>query len=180
MAKLVGSTYANSLFEIALEMNSVDDIARELDFIIETFEREKDFYNFFISPEVSKMKRKEVIENVYGGKMSNEITNFLKLLIDKDRASEMFSIKIFFDDLLFESRNVKRVTIESVVELTDEHKRKLIEKLSKVTESEIILKNIVKPEILGGVILRMDNEVIDDSILSKLNSIGESISKIII
>jgi len=180
MAKLIGSTYANSLFEVAAEMDVLDNVSEELNFVIETFKREKNFYQFFISPKVSKTKRKEVIGNIYEDKLSKELFNFLKLLIDKDRATEIFSIKLFFDVLLDKKRNVKRVVVESVMELTDEHKKKLIEKLSKATNSEVILKNVVRPEILGGVILRIDNEVIDDSVLSKLDSIGDSISKIII
>jgi len=180
MAKLIGSIYANSLFDVAQEMNILDDISKELNFIIETFKSEKEFYQFFISPKVSKTKRKEVIANVYEGKLSKEVFNFLKLLIDKNRSNEIFSIKLVFDSLLDKSRNVKRVTVESVIELTDDHKRKLIEKLSKSTKSEIILKNVIRPEILGGVILRIDNEIIDNSVLSKLDSIGDSISKIII
>ncbi|MDM8533823.1 ATP synthase F1 subunit delta [Clostridiaceae bacterium HSG29] len=180
MAKLIGSTYANSLFEVAAEMDVLDNVSKELNFVTETFKTQKDFYQFFISPKVSKTKRKEVIGNVYKDRLSNEVYNFLKLLIDKDRATEIFSIKLFFDALLDKNRNVKRVVVESVMELTDEHKRKLIEKLSKSTNSEIILKNIVRPEILGGIILRIDNEVIDDSVLSKLDSIGDSITKIII
>jgi F-type H+-transporting ATPase subunit delta len=180
MAKLVATTYATSLFEVAKEINKIDEIYKELTFVIETFRKEKDFYQFFITPKVSKLKRKEVIENVYANKVSKEIINFLKLLLDKNRANEIFSIKLFFDDLLDESRNVKRVTIESVVELTDDHKEKLITKLSQSIKSEIIIKNIIKPEILGGIIMRMDNEVIDDSLASKLNSIEDSILKIII
>ncbi len=72
------------------------------------------------------------------------------------------------------------MTIESVIELTDEHKTKLINKLSKLTQSEIILINVIKPELLGGIVMRIDNEVIDDSIVSKFNSIEDSILKMII
>jgi F-type H+-transporting ATPase subunit delta len=180
MAKLIATTYANSLFEVAKEINKIDEIYNELTFVIDNFKNEKDFYQFFIAPKVSKAKRKEVIENVYANKVSKEIINFLKLLLDKNRESEIFPIKLFFDDLIDKSRNVKRVTIESVLELTDEHKKKLITKLSKLTESEIIIENVIKPEILGGIIMRIDNEVIDDSLVSKLNSIENSILKIII
>lgn len=180
MAKLVGATYANSLFEIAKELNKIDEIYKELSFIAETFKNDKDFYQFFITPKVSIAKRKEVIENIYGDKVSREVVNFLKILLDKNRANEIFSIKLFFDDLLDKSRNIKRVTIESVIELTDEHKKKLINKLSELTQSEIILINVIKPEVLGGIIMRIDNEVIDNSIVSKLKSIEDSILKMII
>ena len=121
-----------------------------------------------------------MIENIYGGKINDELLNFLKILIDKNRTSSIFDIKNVYANLLDQQRNVKRVVIESVVELTDEHKTKLIHKLTKLTGSEIILTNNIKPEILGGVIMRVDNEIIDASVLSKLNNIQNSVSKIII
>lgn len=180
MAKLVGSTYASSLFEVAKDIEKIDVIFNELDFIVAQFRDNKNFYQFFISPKVSKEKRKEIISNVYGGKVSDELLNFLKILIDKNRSNTIFEIKEVFQRLLDDHRNVKRVTVESVVELTDEHKGKLIKKLSEMTGCEIVLKNEIKPEILGGIIMRIDNEIIDDSVLSKLNSIQNSVSKIII
>lgn len=180
MAKLIGRRYATSLFEVAKELDKVEIIYDEISFIVENFTNNNDFYQFFITPKVSKDERKKVIENIYGGKISEEVINFLKLLLDKKRASEIFMIKEFFEKLLDESRNIKRVTIESVIELTDDHKEKLIEKLKKSIGSEIVLENIINPDILGGIIMKIDNEIIDNSVLAKLNSIEKSISKIII
>ena len=180
MAKLIGSTYASSLFEVAKELDKIESIFEELNFISDKFSEDKDFYQFFTSEKVGKEERKEVIENIYGGKINDELLNFLKILIDKNRTSSIFDIKNVYANLLDQQRNVKRVVIESVVELTDEHKTKLIHKLTKLTGSEIILTNNIKPEILGGVIMRVDNEIIDASVLSKLNNIQNSVSKIII
>lgn len=180
MAKLVGSTYASSLFEVAEKLDKIENIFEELSFISDKFNEDKDFYQFYTSARVGKKERKEVIDNIYSGKINDELLNFLKILIDQNRTSSIFEVKDFYAKLLDEHRNVKRVTVESVVELSDEHKTKLIRKLSDLTGSEIVLKNVIKPEILGGVIMRIDNEIIDASVLSKLDNIQKSVSKIII
>jgi|AntRauTorcE11898_2_1112593.scaffolds.fasta_scaffold34795_2 F-type H+-transporting ATPase subunit delta len=180
MAKLIGTIYASSLFEVAKELDEIESVFEELSFITDRFFEDKKFYHFFTSTTVGKEERKEVIDNIYGQKINNALLNFLKILIDKNRASSIFDIKNVYASLLDQQRNVKRVTIESVVELTDAHKTKLIHKLSDLTGSEIVLKNVITPEILGGVIMRIDNEIVDASVLSKLNNIQNSVSKIII
>ena len=180
MEKLVSKTYASSLFEIAQEHEKIENIFEELSFVSNNFKENDDFYHFFTSVKVGKEEQKNVINNVYGGKISDELLNFLKILIDKNRTSSIFEIKEFYAKLLDQHRNVKRVTIETVVELSDEHKSKLIQKISDLTGSEIILTNVIKPNILGGVIMRIENEIIDASVLSKLNNIQNSVSKIII
>lgn len=180
MAKLVGSTYASSLFEVAKKLDKIESIFEELSFITDKFNEDKDFYQFYVSSRVGKEERKEVIDNVYSDKINDELLNFLKILIDQNRTNSIFDIKDFYSKLLDQHRNVKRVTVESVVELSDEHKTKLIRKLSDLTGSEIVLTNVIKPEILGGVIMRIDNEIIDASVLSKLDNIQNSVSKIII
>jgi F-type H+-transporting ATPase subunit delta len=180
MAKLVDSTYASSLFEVAQEHEIIEDIFDVLSFISDKFKEDERFYQFFTSAKVGKEEQKKVIENIYDGKINDELLSFLKILIDKNRTSSIFKIKDVYAKLLDQHRNVKRVTVESVVELTDEHKTKLIHKLSDLTGSEIILTNVIKPEILGGVIMRIENEIIDASVLSKLNNIQNSVSKIII
>jgi len=180
MAKLVGSTYASSLFEVAEKLDKIESIFEELSFITDKFNENKDFYQFYTSTRVGKKERKEVIDNIYSDKINDELLNFLKILIDQNRTSSIFEVTDFYAKLLDQHRNVKRVTVESVVELSDEHKTKLIRKLSDLTGSEIVLTNVIRPEILGGVIMRIDNEIIDASVLSKLDNIQNSVSKIII
>jgi F-type H+-transporting ATPase subunit delta len=167
MAKLVDSTYASSLFEVAQEHEIIEDIFDELSFISDKFKEDERFYQFFTSAKVGKEEQKKVIENIYDGKINDELLSFLKILIDKNRTSSIFKIKDVYAKLLDQHR-------------TDEHKTKLIHKLSDLTGCEIILTNVIKPEILGGVIMRIENEIIDASVLSKLNNIQNSVSKIII
>lgn len=180
MAKLIASVYAKSLFDVAVEIKKEKLICEELEFISDMFTSDSDFYEFFLTPKVSKQKRKAVIENVYGEKVSVEVLNFLKLLLDKQRANEIKSISLYYNKLFDKQQNLKRVTVETVIEMTDKQKNKLISKLEETTKSKIVLENIIKPELLGGIIMRIDNSVVDNSIFSKLRAIEDSVSKIII
>lgn len=180
MAKLIASIYANSLFEVAKEINKEELIKNELSVITDMFIQDDEFYQFFISPKIPKEERKIVFENIYGGRVSEEVINFIHLLLDKQRASEIIKINKFYSALYDESKNLKRVTAETAVKMTEEQKQKLIEKLEKTTESEIILENIVNPKLLGGIVMKVGNDVIDNSVSTKLKEIGDSITKIII
>jgi F-type H+-transporting ATPase subunit delta len=180
MAKLVATTYASSLFEVAKETDMVKEISKDLKDVMTIFEENDDFYNFLISPKFSRDDRKKAINKLFEGKISKEFHNFLNILIDKDRARDLKAINKSFNKLLDDDRNIKRVTIESAVALTDEHKKDLIKKLEQSMNCEIILQNIVKPEILGGIILKMDTKIIDNSVRAKLESMEKKISKIVI
>mgnify|MGYP006285209503 FL=1 len=180
MAKLIASVYANSLFDVAKEKDDQDLIKDQLELITNSLKDNKEFYNFFISPKVSKSERKDVIKNVFKDKISKELLNFLMILIDKKRTSSIYEINKFYKRLYDENIGLKRVTVESVIELSDNQKSKLSKKLEKMLNKEVIIENKINPEILGGVILRVDNEEIDNSIATKLKNIEESIAKIIV
>lgn len=180
MAKLVSMTYANSIFEVAEELGDVEKFQTELSFIQKNMEDNQEFYSFLITPKISKAKRKETIEKIYSDKISNEILNFLKILVDKGRINAFSTIVESFNLLVDEKNNMKRVTVETVVPLDAGQKEKLTEKLEKLTGGNIVIEEKINTDIIGGVILRIGNEIIDQSIKTKLTAIEKNISQIII
>jgi len=180
MAKLVSATYAQALFEVAIECDRVNQIREELAFVNEAFTTYPEFYEVFKTPKINKEERKDVITNVFKDKISLEVLNFLKILIDKRRGTSIGGIYNEFVDMTDKRNGVVKAVVESAVPLNEEEQAKLIEKLAKVTESEIHLKCVVKPDVIGGIVVKIGDKVIDGSVKNRLAIMKDNLAQLIV
>lgn len=180
MAKLVSSTYAQALFEVALELDSLDQIRDELGFITETFKTHPEFYEVFRTPKINKEERKDIIAKVFGESISKEVMNFLKILIDKRRGTAISGIYSEYVDMVDDHKGVVKAVVESAVALTEEEKAALTEKLAKVTGREVRLSSVVKPEVIGGLVVRIGDKVIDGSVKNRLDIMKDNLAQLIV
>ncbi|WP_430884017.1 F0F1 ATP synthase subunit delta [Fusibacter sp. JL216-2] len=180
MAKLVSTTYAQALFEVAMELDSLDQIKDELGFINESFKTHPEFYEVFRTPKINKEERKDIITKVFDDKVSKEVMNFMKILIDKRRGTAISSIYNEYVDMLDDHKGVVKAVVESAVPLTDEEQKALTEKLAKVTGREVHLSSVVKPEVIGGIIVKIGDKVIDGSVRSRLDIMKDNLAQLIV
>ncbi len=180
MAKLVSTTYAQALYEVALELDRLDQIRDEFGFINETFKTHPEFYEVFRTPKINKEERKDIINNVFGDKVSKEVMNFMKILIDKRRGAAVDGIYNEYVSMVDEKKGVVKAVVESAVELTSEEQAALTEKLAKVTEREVKLTCVVKPAVIGGLIVRIGDKVIDGSVKSRLDIMKDNLAQLIV
>lgn len=179
MAELVSKTYSEALFEVGVEEGKVDLFKEELDFIVQMFDENPEFYELFKTPKVNAEERKAVMTEVFGGKISDEMLNFLKILLDKQRSSAIYGIQGAFTDKVDLFKGNEVVTVESAIELNAAELESLKAKLDKLTGKNTVLTNVVNEEILGGVIVKMGDKVIDGSVKSKLDELKVSLAQII-
>ncbi len=180
MAKLVSTTYAQALYEVALELDRLDQIRDEIGFINETFKTHPEFYEVFRTPKINKEERKDIINNVFKDKVSKEVMNFMKILIDKRRGAAVDGIYNEYVSMVDEKKGVVKAVVESAVELTSEEQAALTEKLAKVTEREVKLTCVVKPAVIGGLIVRIGDKVIDGSVKSRLDIMKDNLAQLIV
>jgi F-type H+-transporting ATPase subunit delta len=180
MAKLVSTTYAQALYEVALELDRLDQIRDEFGFINETFKTHPEFYEVFRTPKINKEERKDIINNVFGDKVSKEVMNFMKILIDNRRGAAVDGIYNEYVSMVDEKKGVVKAVVESAVELTSEEQAALTEKLAKVTEREVKLTCVVKPAVIGGLIVRIGDKVIDGSVKSRLDIMKDNLAQLIV
>jgi F-type H+-transporting ATPase subunit delta len=180
MAKLVAKTYSDALFEVGLEKESLETLLEEFSFIEKTFLEYPDFLELFKTPRISIEERKETIEKIFGGKISNEMLNFLKIILDKRRASEIFEIKNEFQVAVHKHNNILEATVVSAVAITEEQSNKIIKSMSAVTGSDILIKNKVDETLLGGLVIYIGDKVIDGSVKKKLSDLKEELAQIIV
>ncbi|MDK2917557.1 MAG: F-type H+-transporting ATPase subunit delta [Candidatus Petromonas sp.] len=180
MAKLVSKAYSEALFEVALEENKTDLFLDELQFVVDTFKMYPDFYELFKSPLIKVDEKKKIISEIFGDKLSDEMNNFLKIILDKRRGYYIEQIKWEFEKMVNHHKGIIKAVAVTAVPLSDEEKMSLQEKLSNVTGKNIKLTNEIDQNLLGGVLVRIGDKVIDGSIKGRLEEMKESLSKIIV
>jgi F-type H+-transporting ATPase subunit delta len=180
MAQLVAKTYAGALFEVAVEMNQIDQFGEQLTFMMDTFKEYPAFYELYKTPQISKVEKSKITGDVFKDKLSLEIMNFIKILLDKRRTSSFEEIVDEYQRLANEHNNIVQAVAVTAIPLRDEDKSKLEEKLSKMTGKNVKLTNEIDPSIIGGILIKMGDKVIDGTIQSRLSELQENFAQIIV
>jgi ATP synthase F1 delta subunit len=172
MAELtVEITYGKALFEAAEELDKVDLILEELNGIAEIFKQEPEFFEFFTTPVISGPEKKNVIEKIFTGRISDETHNFLMVLIDKRRTASFSRIIKEYKKLVDQSLGLSVGTIISAESLTDIQVNSFEEKTGNLLQKNVKLVNKIEPSILGGVKILIEGKVIDASIRKQLQDL---------
>lgn len=179
MAKLVANSYGNALFELALEKNNLDDMLEEITCLQKIFQENADFRKFLSHPQISKEEKISVIENTFKGKADNDIVGLLVLIVKKDRYNEIDAIFNYFISRVKEYKHIGIASVTSAKGLTDEQKANIVNRLTELTDYEQFeVSYTVDKDILGGLVIRIGDRVVDSSIRNKLNSMAQNLYKI--
>lgn len=149
------------------------DLLRELDSVSSVLAASKDLFDILQSPAVSSDKKVLILEDIFKGNINPELLNFLKLLAEKNRFDSFNDILSAFSVLADELDGIKRVTVISAIELSEDLKNELISKLSSKLSMKIVPEWTVDENIVGGLVIKYDDNVIDTSVKSKLNKIAK-------
>lgn len=179
MAELVRETYAGAIFDIAGELGKEDDFFKELTELGQIFKENPDFMRILKSPVFSKEEKKRLLSEIFSGKISEYLMNFLKVLVDKNRIGIFQGIIDAYKGILNKKRNIEEVTAVTAIPMSEQMKSDLTNKLKNLTGKNIILDNRIDESILGGVLLKIKNEQMDGTIKSRLESIKNDLSSII-
>ncbi len=174
-AKDIARVYASSLVELAQDKKILPEIEEEVGFLAGLVKSDKDFRNFLVSPGIAKESKKDFIEKIFNGKLSEYIIYFLKVLIDNDRQSCIIEINDALVAFVDSLNNRKNVTVITSVELDPSVKNKLATKLKEVMKKEIIMSEKVDSSILGGIIIKVGDTVIDGSLAKDLRNIKNNL-----
>lgn len=180
MAELVSKVYSQAIFEVAVEDGRLVDVQKELDFVAVVMTEYPDLFNILKSPKISLDEKKTIVVETFGTQLSDSVINFLKIIIDKKRVSEFYEIKSSFDERVVDYTNVLKATIESVVPLNDMQISDIKLKLKQVTGKDVDIEMTINKELLGGVLIKIGDNIIDGSVRYKLEGMLESLTQIII
>ncbi len=163
----IGQVYARALFESAMESDSLDEIQEQLAAWTDALGENRDLQTFFFSPRFSSAEKKDAIRKVIDN--GNErFLNFLELLAERHRLPATFRIRKSFDELWREEHKMLPVEVTSAIELDDGLVRSIGERIEERTGRRIELTSRVDPDIIGGIVLRVGNKVLDASVQGRL------------
>ena len=171
----IARVYANALFEAAQDTDQLDEIHEQLGQFTDAMNESNDMRVFFFSPYFSSKEKREAISAAISG-ASKELVNFLELLAEKHRMPAIFVIKRRFDELWAEAKKRLEVTLTSAVELDRGVIDRIGDTVEKQTNREIDLETTVDPDILGGLVLRVGNMVLDASLRNKLERLRKEVA----
>jgi F-type H+-transporting ATPase subunit delta len=179
MAKLVAKTYGDALFELALEESKVDMLVEETQAVLQILEENVELRKLMNHPKITKEEKINVIEGIFKGRVSDEITGFLRIILTKDRYGEIAKIFEYFIGKVKEYKNIGTAFVTTAVELKETQKEELLAKLLKITKYEQIeMEYSIDKAIIGGMIIRIGDRVIDSSIKTKIYEMSKTLAKI--
>ena len=168
MAELVGKRYATSLFEVALELKKTDDFHSQLEFIKETLNSEEKILQILNHPRISKKEKRDVMENIFGKHVSKEVLNFLFIIIDRRREANLIDMVVEYNTLFKEYKDILDIDAITAIPMKESSKERLSLVLKDKFGKGINLSNSVDPSIIGGVLLKMNDKIIDSSLKNQL------------
>lgn len=172
----IAQVYARSLFEVASEQNKLDTVKEQLGQFADALHDNRDLAVFFFSPYFSTEEKKNGLNRTVEG-ADPVITNFLEALIERHRMPVIFRIRTDFDVLYDRTNKLLPVLVTSAVELDPETVASLGKRIGEQTGNEIELTSKVDPEILGGIVLRVGNFILDASIRTRLEQLRREVAQ---
>ena len=171
----IARVYADALFGAAEDADKLDEVHDQLDAFTDAMNESNDMRVFFFSPYFSSSEKRNAIREAVSG-AGDEFANFLELLAEKHRMPAIFAIRDRFDELWAEARKRLEVRLTSAVELDKGVVDKVGAEVKRQTDREIDMTADVDPEILGGLVLRVGNKVLDASLRSKLERLRKEVA----
>jgi ATP synthase F1 delta subunit len=172
----IAAVYARSLFEVAQEHGTLDSIREELGQFADALDGDRELQVFFFSPYFSTIEKKDGLDRAVSD-ADPTLVNFLKLLIENHRMPVIFRVRRVVDGLWREENKLLPVTVTSAVELDQATVSQIGDRISEQTGRKVELSAIVEPDILGGLVVRVGNSILDASIRNRLEQLRKQVAR---
>ncbi len=175
---LVAQRYADALVKIARDGKlTFEKISKDLNLIKEILEQSKDLQAVLINPVVSVDDKKEIIEKVFKKEIDILIINFLKLLTDKNKFDVFEDVLEAYNKAIDSINNIKKVSVTSAVTMPKDAQSRLKQKLEEKLNANVVLDLNINKDIIAGLVIKIDDNVIDMSLKHKLEDLSKSITR---
>jgi len=167
--------YAEALFAAGEDRGKIDELQEQLAKFADAVDADRELQVFLFSPYLSSNDKVEGLRRAVTG-AEPEFDNFLALLVEKGRMPEVFRIRREFDELWKKANRRLDVTVTSAIELDPSVVGKIGEEVERQTGEKVELSSEVDDGILGGIVLRVGNMVLDASIRTRLEKLRKSVA----
>jgi ATP synthase F1 delta subunit len=172
----IAEVYARALFEVATERDVLDDVHQQLGQFADALNDNRGLAQFFFSPYFSSEEKKAALHKAIDG-ADPAFMNFLEALVERHRAPVIFRIRDRFEQMWDEARKLLPVEVTSAVELDPATIQSIGERVGEQTGLKVELSSKVNPDILGGIVLRVGNFILDASIVHRLEQLRKQVAQ---
>jgi F-type H+-transporting ATPase subunit delta len=170
----IAVVYARSLFEAALDADKLDVLREQLGEFADALDGDRQLQVFFFSPYFSTNEKKEGLHRALEG-ADDLFMNFLELLLENHRMPVIFRVRRGYDRLWEAHNRLLPVEVTSAVELDEQTVRSIGDRIAEQTGRKVELSSTVEPGILGGIVVRVGNQILDASIRTRLDSLRKQV-----
>ena len=172
----IAAVYARSLFEVAKEQGKLDSVREQLGEFADALEETRELQVFFFSPYFSTTEKQDGLDRAVSG-ADEVIVNFLKLLIENHRMPVIFRVRRGYEELWEDENKLLPVRVTSAVELDKSTVSQIGDKIAEQTGRTVDLSSEVDPDILGGIVVRVGNSILDASIRNRLEQLRRQVAR---
>jgi F-type H+-transporting ATPase subunit delta len=172
----IAQVYARSLFEVAKEHDKLDVVREQLGQFADALNDNRELSIFFFSPYFNTAEKKNGLDRVLDG-ADDVVQNFLSLLIENHRMPAIFRLRREFEVLWEEENKLLPVTITSAVALDEATVKSIGDAIGRQTGQQVELTSNVDPDVLGGLVVRVGNSILDASIRNRLENLRRSVAR---
>ena len=172
----IAAVYARSLFEVAKEQDKLDSVREQLGEFADALQKTRELQVFFFSPYFSTTEKEDGLDRAVSG-ADEVIVNFLKLLIENHRMPVIFRVRRGYEELWEDENKLLPVRVTSAVELDKSTVSQIGDKIAEQTGRKVELSSEVDPDILGGIVVRVGNSILDASIRNRLEQLRRQVAR---
>ena len=179
MAKLISKTYGDALFELAVEEGRIDVLEEEIIQLQKVLADNAAFGRLMNHPKIIVEEKLQVAKNVFEGRVSDELLGFLTIIISKDRYRDIDAILEYFIAEVKRYKGIGVATVTTAVPLKEDQRGKIEQKLLNTTQyAKMEMHFQVDEALIGGMVVRIGDRVVDSSVRTKLDSLTKQLLQI--
>jgi len=173
----VDTTYGQALFDAAKSLGKTDEIGDEYKAVSEVFKQNPMLKRLFLVPTMSALEKKDVAKNIFEGRITQELLNFIYILIDKRRIGSWDGIGKHYEKLIWERDGVTKGTLYTALPIGEDRLKALEEKTGAMLGKAVKLDSRVDKSIIGGTKIYIDGKLIDASVKTRLEHMKQRIKQ---
>jgi F-type H+-transporting ATPase subunit delta len=173
----VAIRYAKSLIDLAVEQKALEAVNADMEFFVRTIKANSELNAVLVNPIIYHDKKIQILDAIFGGKVSPVTIAFFKLMVNKNRAEVLYPAAQEFINQYDVINNIIKATVVSAAELSEANKKTIVAEIEASTKGTVKLTAKVDPALIGGFILTVGDRQVDTSISSSLTKLKKEFSQ---
>lgn len=169
--KIIANRYAKPLLELSIEKGLLEEINQDMALLIKTCDENSEFRAVLQSPVIRGYKKMTILKSIFGGKISDLTFSLFELLANRNRESLLYVIAKEFNEMYNGYKRIEKVKIVTTFALSDDLREAVKANLAKNLDKTILLEEEINPNLIGGFVLKIGGNQIDNSLKSSLQKL---------